>query len=315
MAEEFTFRRVAVVGAGLMGHGIALEYALGGLEVALVTSRPETARRARERAAAGLERFVAAGLAAPEEAAAALARIAVAADLAAAVAAADLVVESVPEDLELKASVFRAADAAAPARAIFASNTSGLPITRLAAATRRPERVIGTHYWNPPQLMPLVEVIAGERSDPAVLAAVEGLLRRLGKVPLRVRKDVPGFVWNRLQQALLREALWLVEQGVATPEDVDLSVRLGLGRRYSVVGLFEAVDLGGLRVWSQVAANLWPELSNATDPAFLKELVARGRLGAASGGGFYDWTPERAAAAAARRDEALLAKLRAERGR
>lgn len=313
MTEQSGFERVAVVGAGLMGHGIALEYALGGLDVALVTSRLETAAAARERIGSSLARLVEGELVDAAAAQAALGRVRVAPDLADAVADADLVVESAPEDLGLKQALFRAIDAAAPARAILASNTSGLPITQLGAATGRPERVLGTHYWNPPHLMPLVEVVAGERTDPAVLDAVEALLRRLGKIPLRVRRDVPGFVWNRLQNALLREALWLVEQGVATPAEVDLAMTLGLGRRYSIVGLFEAIDLGGLETWSRVAGHLFPVLSKADGAPLLHDLVARGRRGAEAGGGFHDWTRERVAEVVARRDRALVERLRADR--
>jgi 3-hydroxybutyryl-CoA dehydrogenase len=176
-------------------------------------------------------------------------------------AAADLVVESVPEDFALKVEVLRTAVAAHP-DAIVASNTSSLSITALGEAIGAPERTLGTHYLNPPRLMPLVEVIRGGASERAVAFVVEAL-RALGKRPVEIARDVPGFAWNRLQCALLREALWLVDEGVAEPAVVDEIVRDGLARRWRYVGPFETAALGGIQTFERVATNLFPELSTA----------------------------------------------------
>jgi 3-hydroxybutyryl-CoA dehydrogenase len=176
--------------------------------------------------------------------------------------AADLVVESVPESFPLKVEVLGAAAAAHP-DAVLASNTSSLSITALGEAIGAPERTLGTHYWNPPRLMPLVEVIRGAASERAVAFVVDAL-RALGKRPIEIARDVPGFAWNRLQFALLREALWLVDEGVAEPAVVDEIVRDGLARRWRYTGPFETAALGGIETFERVAANLFGELSTAT---------------------------------------------------
>jgi 3-hydroxybutyryl-CoA dehydrogenase len=257
---------VVVVGAGRMGSQIGTEYARAGHRVTFLV-------RSRGRA----------GAAPAVESADEIAT------------APELVVESLPEDLELKASVVRPLLARWP-EAIFATNTSSLEIGALGAAAGAPERTIGTHYWNPPLLMPLVEVIAGPETAPAVVERVVALLEAIGKRPIRVRRDVPGFIWNRLQFALLREALWLLDAGVASAEDIDEVVRDGLARRLRLTGPFETAELGGLETFAQVAENLFPVLSNATDAPRLRE-----------------WTPRdeaELAALARRRDAALARELR-----
>ncbi|HKG26392.1 MAG TPA: 3-hydroxyacyl-CoA dehydrogenase family protein, partial [Thermomicrobiales bacterium] len=172
------------------------------------------------------------------------------------------VVESIVEDLDAKIEVLRDAAGRWPA-AILASNTSALSITKLGQGAGAPEQTIGTHYWNPPLLMPLVEVVCGDETADKVADEVIATLRALGKRPLDVRRDVPGFVWNRLQLALLREAVWIVENGVATPEVIDETVRDGLARRWRLTGPFETVALGGPDTFTRIAANLFPELSDA----------------------------------------------------
>jgi 3-hydroxybutyryl-CoA dehydrogenase len=258
--------RVLVVGAGLMGAQIGCEYALGGHDVTLVARRPQGVRVRVESAFAMLRDLE---LAAPDDvdAAGARMRFASAIDVPC-----DLVVESLPEELELKASLLREAVARSP-EAVLASNTSSLSITELGELVGAPERTVGTHYWNPPLLMPLVEVVAGERTRPDVLALVRSTLEALGKRPVVVEREVPGFVWNRLQMALLRESLWLVENGVASPETVDEVVRHGLARRYRHVGLFQAIALGGVDTWSGAAANIFPQLSTAQRVSDLRRFV------------------------------------------
>ncbi len=283
---------VLVVGAGLMGSQIACEYVIAGHDVTAVDPLTDLARgrvdellvRYRDlgvfdvdtadRLSRGL-RFLA-----PEQA----------------IGPADVIVDALPEDLDLKTSTLRPFVAAAPA-AIIASNTSSLSITALGEALAAGERTVGTHYWNPPLLMPLVEVIAGGDTTPAVIDRMVALLQGMGKQPVVVRRDVPGFLWNRLQFALLREAVWLAENDVSSPEDIDLVVREGLAKRWRLTGPFETAELGGAATFTAVAANLFPELSVAT-----------------KGPDFIRWTadsPDRAAELRERRDRHLARELAA----
>jgi 3-hydroxybutyryl-CoA dehydrogenase len=280
--------RVTIVGAGLMGAQIGCEYALGGHEVTLV------ARRADSVAARVAAAFALVGehaLATSDDLDAARARIVVAPSLDGDASVCDLAVESVPEELELKAELLASVAAASPA-AILASNTSSIPITTLGDAVGEPARVVGTHYLNPPLLMPPVELVAGQQTDPGVVDTLRRVLVALGKQPVVVRRDVPGFVWNRLQFALLRECAWLVDAGVAAAEDVDRVVREGLARRWRRVGPFAAIGLGGVDTWNRTAANIVPELSGAAelgdlarfaeaDPAELERLRAQRDAGLA----------------------------------
>jgi 3-hydroxybutyryl-CoA dehydrogenase len=288
--------RVVIAGAGLMGAQIGCEYALGGHAVTLV---------ARDVAAVGprvdgaLALVSEHGLAPPGAVDDARGRLRVAGGVEHAGEGFDLAVESLPEELDLKVHVLRELARMSP-EAILASNTSSMPISRLAAGVGDgvAERVVGTHYLNPPLLMPTVEVIAGERTAPAVTERMVGTLERLGKLPVVVRRDVPGFVWNRLQFALLRECAWLVDNGVAAPADVDLVVREGLARRWRRVGPFAAIALGGLDTWSRSAANLVPELATGAALGDLARFVP---------------AEDDLARLAAGRDAALAEELRRER--
>jgi 3-hydroxybutyryl-CoA dehydrogenase len=249
---------VVVVGSGLMGSQIAAEYALGGHTVHCLARRPEaTAERTAEAFATALRL----GLHDAAATSAAAARLTVVGELAE-IPACDLVVESIPEDLALKGEVLTPVAAHFPA-AVIASNTSSLSIGEIGEACAAPERTVGTHYWNPPLLMPLVEVVAGPRSTPQAVELARGAVASCGKRPVLVQRDVPGFIWNRLQHALLREALWIIDNGVATPEAVDEVVRFGNARRWEHVGPFAAAALGGIDTWQRVAGELFPVLSNA----------------------------------------------------
>lgn len=300
--------RIAVVGAGLMGHGIALEFAANGYAVTLHDQSEAQLARARESIAEGLARLVSAGRITPEAADSTPARITTTTDLKAAVAAVDLVIEAVTENLEVKRAVFRDLDALAPPHAILASNSSTFTPSLMAAATKRPQKVIVAHYFNPPHLLPLVELVRGAQTSNDTVETLRALYLKIGKSPAVVQKEVPGFVGNRLQMALLREALAIVEAGIATPEDVDTIIKTGFGRRLSVAGVFEVFDAAGLDVTLAVADQLFPEIDRSTTAsAFLRDKVARGELGQKSGKGVYDWPPEEAAALRARIGAALAA--------
>jgi 3-hydroxybutyryl-CoA dehydrogenase len=259
--------RVTIVGAGLMGAQIGCEYALGGHEATLVARNLD---RARERVEEALSMAARVGLASEDEVVAAQARVRFTTDPGE--GGCDLAVESLPEDLELKAGLLQKVATGSP-DAILASNTSSLSISDLGEAVGAGERTIGTHYWNPPLLSPLVETIPGARTDRRVVECVVRILEAVGKRPVLVEREVPGFIWNRLQMALLRESVWLVEAGVASPETVDEVVRSGLARRWRHVGPFQAIALGGIETWERAAANLLPELSTATSLIRLRRFV------------------------------------------
>ena len=288
---------VLVVGAGLMGSQIGCEYSLGGHPTTFLVRNME---RSRARLSSAFAVAVEAGLAGKEAAAEAQRKIVFVQTVASVDEATELVVESVPEDIGVKTAVLGELARRLPG-ATIASNTSTIPLTELGAAIDAPERTVGTHYWNPPLLMPLVEIIPGERTSGETLETVSTRLAALGKEPVHVERDVPGFIWNRLQAALLRESLWLVGEGVATPETVDRIVRSGLARRYRYTGPFETVALGGIDSWTRVAANLFPQLSNATSP----EALGRSLV--------YD--DEALDAARVRRDGGLARELAQERDR
>ncbi len=306
--------RVAVIGVGIMGTGLAAEWAAGGRAVTLYGRDEGRTAVGLERATVALRALEQGGLLGADGLAGALARIATATDLAAAIAGADFVQESVPEQLDLKRALFGELDRLCPPTTILASNTSGLPISRFAEGLAGAARIIGVHYLNPPHLMPPVEVIPGEATAPETVERVRAALLELGKSPLLVRREVPGFLWNRLQFALAREAFWLVENGVATMEEVDLAMRRGLGRRWAIAGPFASLDLGGIDTMASVAAYLFPELSTAEEtPEFLDRRIAAGQYGAKTAEGFYPWPADKLAATLARRDAILLAALRADR--
>lgn len=221
-----------------------------------------------------------------------------------------LVVEAVLESLELKRQVFAALEAVAPRDVPITSNSSGFPISRIADGMASAERMLGLHFFMPAHLVPCVEVVCGERSDTAVAQSVMAMIRDLGKKPVLVRKDIPGFLGNRLQAAIMREALYLVEQGWATIEDIDTVSRYSFGFRLAAAGPLLQKDISGLRSVAVSHATMYPSLSNATEPSpILRDLVAAGKIGVQTRAGFYDWTDETAAAELARYDRAILKAL------
>ena len=255
-----------------MGAQIGCEYALGGHDVVL---HARDLAGARARADAGFELVRHHRLRDDADVDEAVHRISTEEETAAAAEGAHLVVESLPEDLELKASVLRAAVDAAPS-AVVATNTSSLSISAIGEAIGRPETTVGTHYLNPPLLMPTVEVVAGARTSLETVRFASSTVAALGKLPVVVARDVPGFVWNRLQFALVRECIWLVENGVATAEDVDTVVREGLARRWRRVGPLRAITLGGVDTWNRSSRNIVPELSTASALPDLSDIAITG---------------------------------------
>ncbi|OHD25891.1 MAG: hypothetical protein A2V99_17135 [Spirochaetes bacterium RBG_16_67_19] len=299
-------KTIGVIGGGLMGHAIAQELATAGHPVRLVDVSDEALSRAMDRIRQNLAMLTRLQLIGEETAARTLAQLEPSTDLARAAAASDVLIEAVAEDLAIKRQVFRDLDRAAPAHAILASNTSSLLPDALASATKRPDRVLVAHFFNPPYLVPLVEVVRGSATSEDTVSTIMSLLREAGKAPVLVAKAVPGFLINRLQIALLREALSLVEKGVVTIEDVDIAVRNSIGRRLSVAGVFEVCDVAGLDVVEAAAENVIGELDGSTRISpLIRERVRRGELGIKSGKGLYSWTPESAARVQGRIAKAL----------
>ncbi|MGG7463040.1 3-hydroxyacyl-CoA dehydrogenase family protein [Plantibacter sp. YIM 135347] len=284
--------RVAVVGAGTMGAGIAGVFAAKGYTVSLYSRSMATLERALQDVEGRIG--------------SAVSRIATTTDLADAVRGAELVSENVLEDLALKQSVFAEIEAIVSDECVLTTNTSSVPITSIAAGLRRPERFVGLHWFNPPAVMPLVELVRGEGTDDETVARVRELCVIIGKEVIEVRRDVPGFVVNRLQYAMLREAIALVESGVASIEDVDRAVETTLAPRWSASGPLQLMDLAGLDTVEKVSAVLMPALSTAAGvPDLVRDRVADGALGTKAGRGFYEWTSETIAAAVSHRDETV----------
>ncbi len=283
-------RAAAVVGAGLMGADIAAVLALAGIDVTLIDINEDQLALAQVRMRTSMAALSENGLVAAEEAAHALERVSGTLDRAAALQTSDFVVETVYEDLQLKQEIFAALDAEAPPGAVLTSNTSSLSITALAAATRRPERVVGSHFILPGTVLPLVEVVRGEQTSDETMQVTYQLWQRAGKQPVMVQKDIPGFIHNRLQHALSREAISLWANGVASAEEIDAVVVNGFGLRLARVGPLAQRDLGGMVMNVAIAASLYPDLSTLIDaPQAMKDLVDQGAVGLEAGRGFRDW--------------------------
>ncbi|HEX8362475.1 MAG TPA: 3-hydroxyacyl-CoA dehydrogenase family protein [Longimicrobium sp.] len=282
-----TSSRVAVIGAGTMGHGIAQVCAMAGYSVALFDPMPGATERALGKIADNLQKGVERGKVAAEDASAAREHLRAAADLRDAVSSAGLMIEAVPETMELKESIFREAHEAAPAHAVLASNTSSLSVSRIAAATGRPERVVGLHFFNPVHIMKLLEVVRGSETSQETLDAALAFAARIGKEPIVVT-DTPGFASSRLGVILGLEAMRMVEEGVASPQDIDRAMELGYNHP---MGPLKLTDVVGLDVRLGIADYLHGELGGEQyrAPEILRRMVAEGRLGKKSGRGFYDW--------------------------
>jgi 3-hydroxybutyryl-CoA dehydrogenase len=302
---------VAIIGNGLIGHGVAQVFAAAGVEVRLVGRRPESVEAAVAKIRESLAEFARRGLLAPGAAEAAVGRIHPTTRLDDA-AGAQLVIEAVPEDLPLKHAIFERLDRLCPPPAVLASS-SGQPISRLIDRVRHRGRAVAAHFWNPPQLIPLVEVCAGPETEPDVVPWVCDALRSAGKQPVVLDREIDGFIGNRLQFALLREALALWAAGVASAEAIDLAVKTSFGRRLAVTGPLESADLGGLDTFHAFCALLFPGLdASGAPPAAMAQLVRDGHRGFASGRGLYDWSARDGRALVRQRAEALFGQL--ERG-
>ena len=280
-------QQMAVIGAGLMGHGIALSLARAGQYVAIT----DPVADARDNVAARMHQSMKAMGDDDATVAKALKMIEIYPSTAGAVKGADVVFEAAPEKMALKQKIFAEIEDQAPEQCILASNTSVMPITEIMSGLRLKNRALGTHWWNPPHMIPLVEIIKTEWTDTDVANAMFDLLEDAGKTPVLVQKDVPGFIGNRLQHALWREAISLVENGICDAESVDTVIKSSFGRRLSVLGPLENADLVGTDLTLDIHENVLHDIEARQGPSpYLQKLVSEGKFGMKSGEGFRKWT-------------------------
>lgn len=283
-------KQVAIVGAGLMGHGIAQVFARGGCSVTLYDSNKDILSIAKEKIRSNLKLYVETGLENETFVDTVLARITTTTTLRAAVEGAQFVTEAVFEDLDLKKRVFKEIEAATGDDVIMASNTSGLSMTEVGKVIEKSDRLITTHWFNPPHLIPVVEVVRAEQTSDETFGLTFEFLERMGKEPVHVLKEVPGFLVNRIQTAMFREIIGLLEAGVASAEDIDKAVRGSFGLRLSVMGPLRVVDFAGVHLWHKGATNLYPVFDNSSKPQkLLTDMVEKGFLGEKTGKGFFEY--------------------------
>ena len=298
-------RNIAIAGLGTMGPGIAARCARAGLIVSVFDVSGSARERAPQGVAFARGILDSLGIAPPAEGEGA---VTVCDSLEAAVRQADLVIENVPENIETKAAFYRALDPLIAPETLVASDTSGIPISKLQAFLSNPGRLAGMHWSNPPAIIPMIEVIAGSHTGSATTQALVDLIRFMKLLPVVIKKDVPGFVENRVLYALLREAVDLVETGVIDPGDLDTCVSWGIGYKLSVVGPMALLDMAGLDIYSSVASFLNAELCDRKDvPRFIRERTDAGKFGIKSGEGISSYTPEQAKILAAERARRLVA--------
>ncbi|PSP41319.1 3-hydroxyacyl-CoA dehydrogenase [Halobacteriales archaeon QH_6_64_20] len=303
-------RETAVIGAGDMGHGFAAHFALYDRDVTLIDHRQSNLDEAEERIGEVVRFQAEEGLtsASSDEV---LDRVSFTLDRAEGVNDVDFVLETVPEDLDTKREVFASLADATAGETILASNTSGLPITDIAEGNPAAERIVGCHWWYPPYLLKPVEVVRGERTSDETIERTTAFLEAIDRKPILVERDVPGFVWNRVQNAVVRECMHLASEGVASIEDINTAIRDGYARRTAVIGPFETIDVGGLDLYRTVAGDLFPHLSVAGEPSELfDDYLDAGRGGIAEGAGFFEYDVP-ASEVTRRRDEGLAALERA----
>ena len=305
--------RVAIFGTGQMGPGIGVVCALAGCSVTAVGRSAESLMRGQATADAALALLSEHEIVSRKEAEAARSRLMFTQDGQRA-APADLVIESIVEHLPTKQQFFRELEAIFGPDAILASNTSGIRISEISALMQRPERAVTTHFWNPAHLMPLVDVAKGEKTAQETVDRAYHFLLRCGKKPVVVRRDVPGQLGNRLQHALVREALYIVQEGIASPEDVETAVKYGAGLRFPVYGPLEHADAVGLDMTLAVQSVVVPALCNAVEALpILHAMIAQGKLGVKTGQGFYNWQERDISEVRRQRDLFLIERAKAEK--
>jgi 3-hydroxybutyryl-CoA dehydrogenase len=304
-------RNICNLGTGTMGYGTALTFARAGYAVRMFGRSDASIDKGFKSINIALATLRENNLISEADIPVILGRIKGVTTLEAAALGADFVIESVAEDLNVKRGVYDRMDKLCPPHAIFATDTSGLSPTAVAETIQRKDKFVVAHFWNPAHLIPLVEVVPGKHTSQETVDITMKLMEIIGKKPIPLLREAPGFIGNRLQFALLREAMYIVEAGIATKEAVDATVRYSLGRRLGITGPLESADLGGLDVFYTISQYMMRELcdSHSVSPV-IKEPVGRGALGAKTGAGFYDWTPDELARIRKMREKVLIEWLR-----
>jgi 3-hydroxybutyryl-CoA dehydrogenase len=303
-------KKVAVIGAGLMGHGIAQVFARNGCSVVLYDIHEDLLNVAIERIRSNLRLTIEMGFEKETVLDGVLSRIRITTNLRDAVAEAHFVTEAVPENIDLKIEVFKEIDAATNEEAIMASNTSSLSITEIGRSIAKSDRLIMTHWFNPPYLIPVVEVVKGESTSEEAFKRTFQFLKEIGKEPVQVLKQIPGLLVNRIQTAMFREIVGLLEAGVASAEDLDKAVSGSFGIRLAAIGPLATVDLAGVDLWYRGAKNLYPFFDNSQEPQkLLKEMVENGFQGIKTGKGFFEYPSDSQTNVVKERDRKLLTLL------
>lgn len=306
--------KLSVLGAGLMGHSIALTAAWAGIDVVMQGVDGADLERAEKGIHNKLSLLHENGMVEENEMKEIRERIHTTTSLEDAVSTATFVIEAIPENLELKQGYYQHLDRLCESEVILASNTSGLSPTAIARDMQKPERMVVTHFWNPAHLIPLVEVVRGERTNDNTVQRALELLHAMNKKPIEVKKDVLGSVGNRLQYALFREAQYILEQGIASMEDIDIAVTYSIGRRLPVTGPFMTADMGGLEVFDSISNYLFADLSKASQSLdTMRENVDKGKYGQKTGEGFYRWDEDYSRKMNGLREKELIRFLKQDR--
>ena len=306
-----TKKQITVVGAGMMGPGIATSAALAGYSVVIVYRSPASADRAIETIGRNLSQLTDGKLIDSTQAETARQKVRLESDLARGLEGSCWIIESINEDLEAKQDLFKVIDDLTEPDVMLTSNTSGLCITDIAAKARHPERTATTHFWFPGHLVPLVEIVMGHQTEASIADRLKAILIVWGKAPVIVKKDLPGQLANRILQAVIREATYIVESGLATAEDVDTAIKMGMGIRLPAWGPLEHIDAVGLDLALSVQKGVLPGLFNEPGPTQrLKDLVEKGDLGHKTGTGFYDWEVKDMESLSQTRDQLVMQTLR-----
>jgi 3-hydroxyacyl-CoA dehydrogenase len=309
---ERGFNKVAVIGAGTMGPGMAATFARSGFETTLFDIMPEQLEKARGTVDFVYGTLTNGGFMTAADADAGRGRLTYSTDLGEALRGADFVVETVPERKEVKQQVFQEIEALVGDDTIIASNTSGIPITELASVTRVPGRVVGMHWSNPPHLIPVIEVIRGEATSDETAQATVSIVEQIGMVPAIVDRDIAGFVENRILYAIMREALHLLDEGVASAEAIDTITKWGIGYKLAVIGPLELLDVAGLDIYNSVASYLNKDLNASPGiSSTITSKVAEGKLGMKTQGGLFEYTPEKIQQLQQQRGRKLVATRKA----
>ncbi|MFJ7928945.1 3-hydroxyacyl-CoA dehydrogenase family protein [Peribacillus sp. NPDC096448] len=283
-------KKIAIIGSGVMGSGIAQSFAVSGYIVTINDIKEELLYHAQNRISENLSLLIEEGALTDKEKQGALANITYSVDLEGAVRDADFIIEAIPEVIELKLNLFQQLEEIIKPDAIVASNTSTFPITQLMEKASFAERMVITHFFNPGHLVPLVEIVQHDETKPEIVKTTMDLMRKIGKSPILLKKEIAGFIANRLQTALMREAFYLLKEGVADAEDIDTAITAGPGFRWAFTGPIEIADFGGLDTWQRVFDNVSPVLDQSKEaPDLIRDLVAEGKLGTKSGEGIFTY--------------------------